>query len=458
MKEDTDRKSTFIGKLVAKSKDCFEFVSSGIWRSDSNSIFIKILKTLNLSVRSFFNSNLQQKSQALTYNTVLAIVPAFALLFAIGRGFGFQNLLQDGLYNYFPAQKQAISTALSFVDSYLSEASKGIFVGIGIVLLLWTMISLLSSIESAFNNIWGLKRDRSLYRKITDYTSICLMIPILMVCSSGISIYMSTAAQNGFGLGLKFLSPIVNIVLDASRFILCCVAFTLSFLLIPNTKVKFKYAAISGFICGISFQILQLLFVNGQIYVSKYNAIYGSFAFLPLLLIWLQFSWLILLFGCLLTYSAQNIFRFNFTDDISDISENYMTDLTIVITAIIIHRFENKERPLTLAELSQTYNLPIRLADIITGRLKDAGILYYVVMGKDEIGLAPAVDNDKFSVGELMRLMDAEGKTDFIPHFNDVYGPVLDEIEKIRETSYGSADQILVRDLPTTIYTRIPSR
>ena len=117
--------------------------------------------------------DLQSRSMSLTYSTVLAIVPAFALLLAIGRGFGLQDLLEQQLYTNFPAQKQVIGFGLKFVDSYLKEASSGMFVGIGIVFLLWTLISLLSYIESAFNMIWDIKHDRSLYQKVHYFNESC---------------------------------------------------------------------------------------------------------------------------------------------------------------------------------------------------------------------------------------------------------------------------------------------
>ena len=117
-----------------------------------------------------------------------------------------------------PSQQKAVSTALSFVDSYLNQASQGMFVGIGIVFLLWTVISLLSHIETAFNTIWDIKRERSLYQKITDYIAICLIIPVLMICSSGVSIFMSTTIQDK--LNLPFLTPFVNIALEATPLIL----------------------------------------------------------------------------------------------------------------------------------------------------------------------------------------------------------------------------------------------
>ena len=209
--------------------------------------------------------DLQTKSMSLTFSTVLAIVPGFALLFAIGRGFGFQKLLEDQLFMSFPAQKHFITFALQFVDSYLNEASQGVFVGVGLIFLLYTLVSLLSDIETSFNQIWDIRRDRSIYQKITDYIAICLLVPVLMICSSGISIFMSSSIQST--THLAFLTPLVNVGLEASPFILVWLAFSISFCLIPNTRVKFKYAAVSGAICAVMFQILQMLFVSGQIYV-----------------------------------------------------------------------------------------------------------------------------------------------------------------------------------------------
>ena len=127
----------------------WNYCYTDVWSDTRNTWKVNVVKTLNLSSRAFFNADLQTRAAALTYNTLLAIVPAMALLFAIGRGFGFQNLLQNQLFNYFPAQSKAIEAALSFVDSYLAQASEGVFVGVGIVLLLWTLISLLGNVEKA---------------------------------------------------------------------------------------------------------------------------------------------------------------------------------------------------------------------------------------------------------------------------------------------------------------------
>lgn len=424
----------------------YEYCWSGVWKSDKNTLGTRFIKIISLSIRSFFDRGLQWKSMALTYSTVLAIVPALALLLAIGRGFGFQNIIQGFIYRFFPSQTEAISTGLGFVDSYLKQASSGIFVGVGLIVLLWTLISLLSSIEQAFNMIWDIKRNRGIFQQITDYIAICLIIPILIVCSAGVSIFMSALIANGTD-GTIF-SPLANIALEASPVILIWLAFSFSFCLIPNTKVQFKYAAISGAVCAIVFQILQLLFVNGQLYVSKYNAIYGSFSFLPLLLIWLQLSWLILLFGCVLTYSMQNVLSYNFLGDLSTVSNSYLRRIVLVVYTVIIKRFNDGEKPLSANEISIQYDMPVRIVNRICDSLVSAGLTYPVLGKKQEIAYAPAVNADTVTVGELFRRMDALGESDFIPHFAERFPAISKEMEELAAANYSNADKVTVSSLP----------
>jgi len=439
-------KESFISKTVSKAKSAYGYFWSGVWKDPRKNVWTSIVKTLNLTVRSFTDTGLQNKSMSLTYSTVLALVPALALLFAISRGFGFQDMVQNELYVYFPAQQKAISTATSFVDSYLQQSSQGLFVGIGIVMLLWTLISLLSNIEDVFNSIWGIKKARSLPQKVTDYIAICLMVTVLMICSSGASIFMSTIVQDN--LNLPFLTPVINNLLELAPLVMAWLAFTLSYFLIPNIKVSFKYAAIAGAVCAIAFQILQLLFVNGQIYVTKYNAIYGSFAFLPLMLIWLQLSWLILLTGCVLTYSLQNVFAYNYMGDISDVSQSYRREVELVITALVFRRFRRGRTPYTLYDLSKHYDLPMKLVNHSVEALRKAGIIYIVSEDKERVGIAPAVEIGRLSVGELMRRLDAEGNSDFIPGFSEMYAPLLGRFRKTMSAAYTSAETLSICDLP----------
>lgn len=427
---------------IARIRNFIEFCWSGVWSTSERSRKITFIKVLNLSARSFLDRGLQVRAGSLTYNTLLAIIPALALLFAICRGFGFQNLLQDQLFSYFPTQRKAVETALVFVDKYLSQSSQGIFVGIGILMLLWTLISLLSSIETAFNNIWDIKKDRALYQKVTDYIAICLIIPVLLICSSGASIFMSTVIQTK--LNLPFLSEGINILLELSPIVLCWLAFSLSFLLIPNTKVKFKYAMLGGLLSTVGFQIVQWLILSGQIYVTKFNAIYGSFSFLPLLLVWLQLSWLILLTGCAVTYSLQNVFAYNYLGDVSNISYDYKRKVAVVVAAAIAQRFKEGKRALTVPEIANGFELPIRLVTSLIESMHKGKIVSYVVDEGTDYGIAPAFDITGFTAGELFKRLDSEGDDDFIPRFNTLYPELVEKVALWESEAWASAQTLLI--------------
>lgn len=444
-------KPGFFDRIIERLSRTIKYCTEDVWSDQRDNIWIRIVKTVNLTVQAFTNRDLQIKSMAITYQTVFAMVPALALLLAISRGFGFQEIVQNELYTYFPSQSKALSAALGFVDSYLAEASSGILVGVGILVLLWTLISLLSNIEDSFNSIWDLHNGRNLIQKVKDYIAIFLLIPILMILSSGISIFMSTTIQSN--LPYQFLSPMVNVFLEILPLVLCWAAFTLCFWLIPNTRVQFKYAAISGIICSIAFDILQLLFLNGQIYVSKYNAIYGSIAFLPLLLIWLQLSWLLLLSGCGLTYAMQNIFSYNFFGSMSSISLAYYRKVLLVVTAVIYRRFHKGLPAPTRNSLSLEYGLPIRMVSSITEWLQKSGLIQKNdnAGGKEDPGLLPITDTDKITIKDVLEMTDGTGKKGFIPKFSTTYREVLDEIDIIFQNMYEAAGDKPVRDLEINI-------
>ena len=181
-------------------------------------------------------------------------------------------------------------------------------------------------------------------------------MPVLMVCSAGISIFMSDAVQRMFGG--HALSPLLHRLLSFTPTLISWIIFTAAYYLIPNTKVRFKGALFAGVLCGTLFQCVQWLFVTGQLYVSKYNAIYGSFAFLPLLLVWLQLSWLITLSGVVLTYAWQNFDRFSYTDKVKDISQAYANDMALAVLALAAKRFKQREAPLTASALITGYDVP----------------------------------------------------------------------------------------------------
>ena len=297
-------------------KRLWTFVTYDIWRitenevSKSRSSLYFILKTIIISVRRFTQDRVMNKASALTYSTLLSIVPILAILFAIARGFGVSSMLEEGLRENMPGQSVTVETLMGWVNAYLDQTKNGIFIGIGIILLLWTVINLINNIEITFNRIWDIKKGRSIYRKVTDYFSMLLLLPLLIVVSSGLSIFMSTAIKGMENFAI--LAPILKFLVRLIPYVLTWFMFTGLYIFMPNTKVKFRHAFTSGIIAGTAYQAFQYLYIDSQIWVSKYNAIYGSFAAIPLFLLWLQISWTICLFGTELTYAGQNIRNFNF--------------------------------------------------------------------------------------------------------------------------------------------------
>lgn len=434
-------------KTVEKCVSAWNYASAGVWRDQRRNWKVSLVKTLNLSIRSFLSTDLQGQACALTYRTLLAIVPALALLFAIGRGFGFQDVLKDQLYSYFPSQKSALNTAFNFVDSYLAQASEGLFVGVGIVFLLWTMISLLSNVETSFNQIWRVRQGRTMMRKITDYLAILLVLPVLMICGSGLSLLMSTTLINL--LPFSWSGTAVTMLLDCASYVITWLFFAGAYKLIPNAKVKPLNAIIAGVIVGTAFQILQWLFLSGQLYVAKYNAIYGSFSFLPLMLIWMQLVWLITLIGGLLCFASQNIGQFNFGDDVDNISLVYRRSVVLAITAIICKRFEQQKPPLSSSQIAEAYNLPAKLVTQIVLALKKVKLISFIAAPGEllEHPLQPAVDVSGLTVGEVIKRLQTDGDSDFIPDFDTDYAAVIKESNAITDAMIKVANETAIISL-----------
>ncbi|HJA87413.1 MAG TPA: YihY/virulence factor BrkB family protein [Candidatus Parabacteroides intestinavium] len=443
-----------IERLKAFLNWAIHFVTYDIWRITENEvsglkeIYINAIKTMILAIRGFQNENLQTRASALTYNTLLAIVPLLAVLLGIAKGFGFQNTVRDALLDYFPGHQMELDKAFEFVESYLAQAQGGVIIGIGLILLLYTVISLISSIEDTFNDIWQINKSRPWFRKISDYLALFVILPILMTSSSGIAIFVSTL-QNSFLQHYVFLTPIVELCLHITPYVFTSLAFAGLYIALPNTKVKVINGLIAGIIAGCAFQFFQLVYISGQIWVSKYNAIYGSFAALPLLLLWLQLSWLICLFGAELSYASQNVKKFSFERDSKNISRRYKDFLTLLIASLIIKRFANGEKPYTADELSDSYRIPIRVTTQILYMLTELKIITEVVVGNDDrvIHYQPAMDINQISVSLLFEKIDQFGSENFKIDTKGVFNKEWKTLLKTREEMVRSNEHVLLKDL-----------
>ena len=274
---------------------------------DSESFIKQVVRKMILTVRFFTEKRVMAEAAALTYSSLLAIVPILAVVFAIARGFGYNKYIEMWFLNALSSQPEAANVIVGFVNSYLVHIQSGVFLGVGLIFMLYTVLMLMNNVEETFNQIWQVGNTRSIIRSLTNYLAMFLLFPIIIIVSTGLSIFMATIADKVENFVV--LGPAVKKLLDLSPFILLSVLFVTLYVYMPNTKVKLSCAIVPGILAGIAMQILQLVYIYAQLWVTSYNAIYGSFAALPLFMLWLQFSWTICLFGAQLTYTNQNLNR-----------------------------------------------------------------------------------------------------------------------------------------------------
>ena len=267
----------------------------------------RIYRTLVLTIKFFTAKRVMAKASALTYSTLLAIVPILAVVFAIARGFGYSKYIEVWFRDLLASQPQAAEVIIGWVNSYLVHTQRGLFLGIGLVFMLYTVLMLVSNIEETFNEIWQVNNSRSIYRSFTNYLAAFFLFPIFIVLTTGFSIVL-TAVASSMPEALV-LGSLVRFLLDLLPYILLSFLFFGLYVSMPNTHVEWRCAIVPGIIAGVGIQWLQLFYVHSQIWVTGYNAIYGSFAALPLFMLWVQISWTICLFGAELTRTNQNLKR-----------------------------------------------------------------------------------------------------------------------------------------------------
>jgi membrane protein len=367
------------------------FLTVDIWRiqqrdfSRATWLLIRQVRILMVALRDLTEDNIQLRASSLTYNTLLSLVPLIAVFFGIAKGFGFDKALQTYLIEDLKMHDVVIMRIIDF-SRMLLETTKGrVLAGIGVILLFWTIIRVLANIESSFNDIWGIKRPRTLVRKISDYLSFMLICPFLFLMSSTITVMLTSQvalAADKIGL-LRTLSPIIFFLLKFMPLFLLLLIFTFIYIFVPNIKVTIKVGAFAGGIAALLFQFFQLLYINSQIWIAKYNAIYGSFAALPLFLVWLQMSWLIVLLGAEFPFAQQNVETYEFEHAYEEVSYSFKKILSLRIVHALVRNFSHAQTPWTEITISQKLGIPLRLVRELLRELREAGVISQVLLDDD---------------------------------------------------------------------------
>jgi len=441
-----------MSEIISFFNRIYNFIRYDIWRiteyelTKTRRFFYRVVKTIVLAIRGFIVDDLNVKASALTYSILFAMIPLIALIIAIAKGFGVDKLIEDSLQGTFIGQANLVPTVMGFVQRYLESTQGGLFIGIGLVILLVSVMNFFIQVENAFNRIWQVKKSRSIIRQFSTYFSAILIIPILIVLSSGLSIFINTALSQSFLFDV--LSPFLRFGVKFSPYFINWVVFTIMYLVIPNTRVRFFNAMLAGILAGSAFQLFQTLYIHGQVYLSRYNVVYGGFAAIPLLLLWLQISCLIILLGAEISYASQNIKNFDYEVDTKNISIRYKSFLTLFITHVIIKQFENQKPALSSEQIASNFKLPIRLVNQILIQLVEVSVLIEVY--NDNMKLKtyqPAIDINQLSVSFLFSKIENNGAELFLTSKNELLDDFWKKNLEIKKLSFEQTNNLLIKDI-----------
>ena len=365
---------------------------------------VNILRTL---WDDFTTKRVINAASTLTYSTLLAIVPVVAVIFAIARGFGYNRYIETWFRSTLDSQPQVAEVIIGFVNSYLVHTKSGIVFGVGLMFMLWTVIMLTRNIEQVFNDIWGVYHQRSIMRTFTDYLAMFFILPILIIVISGIMLFMtsiSSVVNETYMIG-----PVLKFLIDALPSVMLAGIISILYVFMPNTHVRWRNVILPAIFAALLMQMLQQFYIHSQLWVSSYNAIYGSFAALPLFMLWLQFSWTIILVGAELTYTKQNLEYFSHGISKTELSHRHRLMLCCMIAGRICKRFKEGGRPYNLMELKQMTSLPTRIITDLIYDMQNAGILVELNPdGKDnESEWIPSESVENITIGFLISHLES---------------------------------------------------
>ncbi len=422
---------------------------------------LKFTRVLLVSAKNFQKYQCPIRASALTFYTLLSIVPVAAMAFGIAAGFGFEQRLEKELLMIFSGQEAVVAQIIGFAHSLLSNTQGGLIAGVGVAVLFYTVIKVLGNIEDSLNAIWEVARGRSIGRKIGDYLGMMILAPVLMIMAGSTTVFIETQVKTmareisivgAFG-------PLIVFGLKLLPYLLVWILFSVIYRVMPNTRVRIASAVTAGVIAGTLYQLLQWGYITFQVGVAKNNAVYGSFAALPLFLAWLQLSWLVVLFGAVISSAWQHAEEFQF-DPACPRPSIYLDRLIYLgVVRWLVMRFREGLPPSTPREIADALSLPVSIVRKSTSALAAAGILANVrhdagMSSDDNAGhqaFQPGRDIGLLTVKAVVDAMEHRGcDVDSMPTAPALDGvsAVLAEMDRAAEASPGSAANRLLKDVP----------
>lgn len=406
---------------------------------------VRPLKLIIYTIEGLMAHGTMDMSAALTFYSLISIVPVLALVFAVVKGFGLAENLAQNLYGLLPQMPEVVDYMVSFANNTLARTNGGVVAAISIVTLFWAVIRMFESIEMNFNKIWEVKSTRNMVRKYSDYITVVIIAPLLWIIATSIGAYAKDLLGIDGAWWLKVLSKLISLVFVWAM-------FTFVYLVLPNTKVRLRSALLASVFAGTGFYLFQALFVFLMRWMTSYSAIYGSFAALPLFLLWMQNSWSILLLGCELSFALQNEKRYDEEREIPNVSHDYSQKLMVAIMYYVARAFMRGEGSVPMKDVRESLGISTRIANKLLAQLVVAGMLNEVKREEEDydVAYAPARDIATLKVSDLLQAVDdyvEENENSEMLLQADVTKYAVAAVEQIKQTAWLSDKNILIKDI-----------
>jgi membrane protein len=377
------------------------FINTDIWKirlknlSPPKAFFVKSLRIIILAVRGFVKDNCQKTASVLTYYSLLNVVPIIAVVFGIAKGFGLEKIIEKQILQAAEKanwQADLTNQILKFSHSFLEKVNGGLIAGIGVILMFWKVISIMGKIEDSFNAIWEVGKSRTLARKFTDYIAMMFLAPVLLVISSSATVLVASKVQAIISK-IAFsgiFSSVIFFLLSLLPYVSMWILLTMLYLVMPNTRISLRSGFLGGVAAGTIYQVVQWIYIKFQIGVASYSAIYGSFAALPLFLVWVQMSWMILLLGAEIAHASEHYETFGFYPDYFQITTYSKKFLMLRIIHLITKKFSLGEKPFSAKQIASTLEIPVRLVQQLLNELTNAGLVTETITRtRNEVAFQP---------------------------------------------------------------------
>lgn len=464
-----------MSKFKTQLNRIINFINKDIWLIEPRNYpykgwYFNLLRVLIVAVKGFSEDNCAVRAASLAYYSLLSIVPVLGLAFGIAKGFGFESDLKQVLSENLQILEQQVlddpeepaegiteveETFLDrlevMADGIIENTKGGLVAGTGLVFLFYIIIQLLHNVEDALNQIWNIKKHRPLIRKISDYVTITLIGPILIFLSSSITIFIRSQIQSlaKDAQLTDLVDPVLTVVLQFVPYTLIWILLTLTYLILPNTKVSFRSAVIAGILAGTLYQLIQWGYITFQVGVARYGAIYGTFAAVPLFMIWLQVSWLIFLYGAEISYAIQNTRGFKAKREHPELDSYHKKLVCLMLTYDIVKRFENGEIAGSAEDFSTRLHIPLYYTKSMLYLLQQQKIINELMEG-NEIRYQPARDINKFSLAFLIEQVESYGEKEIPAMDSPLKKKLIHALDHFKGLIEKSEKNILIKDIQIT--------